>query len=120
MRRMMSVGLTFPADGRSNNPYLMAELISTAIWPLHPILANFAASRSVHSFPALFSRTACGIRRHLRMGCLGYPRGMPRLVAPLPVLVPCLRLDFFFLPLLSTGPASMATGCAVSSAIYAP
>src|SRR5664280_178773 len=70
----MSVGLTFPGDGRSNRPYLSAELISTAIWPVHPTPANFAASRSVHSFPALFSRTACGIRRDLRMGCLGSQR----------------------------------------------
>src|SRR6266850_5652856 len=98
MRRVMSVGLTLPGDGRSNSPYLIAELISTAIWPLQAILANFAASRSVYSFPALFSRTACGIRRHLRIGCLGYPRGMPRLVAALTAFVPCLRLDFFFFP----------------------
>src|SRR5258708_3724325 len=116
MRRVMSVGLTFPADGRSNSPYLMAELISTPIAPLHPILANFAASRSVHSFPALFSRTACGIRRHLRMGCLGYPRGIPRLVTPLAAFVPRLRLDFF-LPLLLAGLASVIVDCATSSAI---
>src|SRR5712691_9255781 len=95
----MSVGSTFPGDGRWNNPYLMAELISTASWPLQPIPANFAASRSVHSFPALFSRTACGIRKHLRMGCLGNPSGVPRLLAPLAAFATFLRLeDFFFLP----------------------
>src|SRR5260370_30824344 len=71
IRRVRSVGLTLPAEGRSNNPYLIAELISTEIAPLQPTPANFAASRSVHSFPALFSTTPCGILRHLRMGCLG-------------------------------------------------
>src|SRR5208337_124836 len=96
----MSVGLTLPGDGRSNNPYLSAELISTASWPLHPTPANFAASRSVHSFPALFSRTACGIRKDLRMGCLGYPSGMPRLVAPLAAFAPFFRLEGFFFFLL--------------------
>src|SRR5690348_9827216 len=71
MRRVSSVGSTLPELGRWKSPYLIAELISTETLPLHPTLAYFAASRSVHSLPALFSRTACGILKHFRMGCLG-------------------------------------------------
>jgi hypothetical protein len=88
IRRVRSVGSTFPALGRWNNPYLITELISTAKAPLHPRPANRAASRSVHSFPAPFSNTACGMRRHFWIGCFGYARvGPPRFTARGPVVL---------------------------------
>src|ERR1019366_4266635 len=98
MRRVISVGLTLPGEGRSNRPYLRAELISTASAPVHPRPANVAASRSVHSFPALFSSTACGIRRHLRMGCLGKTIG-PNFVVPPAFFLADFFLAAFFLAL---------------------
>ena len=67
----MSVGSTLPGLGRWNRPYLIAELISTAIGPPQPMPAKFAASRSVHSFPALFSSYSLRDSQALKDGMLG-------------------------------------------------
>src|SRR5262249_19866027 len=84
IRRVRSVGSTRPGIGRANNPYFSAELISTVTWPLQPTPANPAASRSVQSLPALFSRIACGILSAFKMECFGKPTG-PYFLALLPV-----------------------------------